>query len=872
MHRGDILHRRDPAGADRPDGFVGDDEQACISGRYRACDLAGHDLFGLAGIALFLGFADADDRGEPVALRRFRLALHIGVGLTVIGAPFAMADDHAACACFLEHRRGEAAGMGAAVFGMAILRADRQAGRAGAGRRDERRRRADRDIDPRMRGGGLGHAIEFGEMRAIAVHLPVARDELPARHVSVSCRACLLAALIAARGAPANRGRLKRYRRTPKGRPNPFSERAPMIQFFRNMFSSKIGVVIAILFIGLIGLAFALADINAPGNMFAGGDDEIATVGDEAITEEPVFRLANRAVANAREEQPGFDMQAFMAQGGLEEVIDQYARAIALGAFATENGLLFGKEMIDRAIADTPAFQGLSGQFDEQTFRQVLQQQNLTEEEVRDQLREQRLFRLLIGPAATGAQMTDSAIRPYAELLFERRRGQVIAVPSAAMGQGEPPTSAQINAYYQDNIERYTLPERRAVRYAVFTRDQLNVPAPSDEQIRAYYEDNEATYGGSEARQLRQIVLPSEEQARAFYREVSGGTDFAAAASQRGFSDSATLVEADSEDSFARSTSDAVAEAAFGAAQGELTEPARSDFGWHVIRVESIDSRAGQSLAAVRTEIAEQLRAEATDEALANLYLEIENAVESGANFAEVVEAQGLTSRTTPLVAPNGRSPENPSFTPPPELPPVLELAFTMEADDDPLLVAIEDDQQYALVDVTEVARSAPQPLQAIRQLVTRDFIVERAARRARNVAAGIAGRINEGQEVSEAIAAAEVDLPPPQPAETTRQAMSQLQNVPAPLQLMFRMAEDTAKLVRLPAGQGWFVVVLDEIEIDRDQVTPQVLAASRRQFGQVVANEYAEQFVDAIMEDYPLERDEEAIQALADRLTGRVR
>ncbi|MFN2260091.1 MAG: peptidylprolyl isomerase, partial [Parasphingopyxis sp.] len=331
-------------------------------------------------------------------------------------------------------------------------------------------------------------------------------------------------------------------------------------------------------------------------------------------------------------------------------------------------------------------------------------------------------------------------------------------------------------------------------------------------------------------------------------------------------------VEADSRESYARSTSPAVAAAAFAAGRGELTRPARSDFGWHVVRVEEIDSRSGRSLAAARGEIMETLRSELADEALNSKYLAIENAIEGGASFAEVAEAHGLSISRTPLVVPNGRSPEDASFSPPPELPPVLEAAFTMDIEEDPLLVPIEAEQRYALVDVTEVARSAPQPLASIRQLVARDYIVDRASRRARQVAAGIAERINNGASVSQAMAAADVDLPPPQQAATTRRAMSQLETVPAPLQLMFRMAENTAKLVRLPADQGWFVVVLENIETDTDQMTTEILAASQRQFGQVLSNEYAEQFLNAVMADYPVERDEEAMQALADRLTGRAR
>ncbi|NNC72499.1 MAG: hypothetical protein HKN78_06430, partial [Sphingomonadaceae bacterium] len=261
------------------------------------------------------------------------------------------------------------------------------------------------------------------------------------------------------------------------------------------------------------------------------------------------------------------------------------------------------------------------------------------------------------------------------------------------------------------------------------------------------------------------------------------------------------------------------------------------------------------------------------NEALAEFYLEIENGLDDGASFEEVVEGQGLTIETTPLLAPNGLNPQQPDFRPDADLLPILQAAFTMGEDEDPLVVPLEQDRRYAMVDVTQIARSAPQPLARIRELVARQFVLDRANRRAQQIAARIAEQVNDGTSLSEATSAAGVTLPPPQAAQASRQQIAQMgPNVPAPLRLMFRMAADTAKLVRLPADQGWFVVVLESIESSAEGVTDELVAQTQQQFSQITSNEYAEQFVNALLADEPLVRNEEAIEALANRLTGRAR
>jgi peptidyl-prolyl cis-trans isomerase D len=642
-----------------------------------------------------------------------------------------------------------------------------------------------------------------------------------------------------------------------------------MITFFRNLFSTKLGVILAMLFVVLIGAAFALADVSAPSGSFLSGGNTVASVDGTDVTDEEIAQIMARALQNAREEEPGIDMATLVANGELERAIEQFVQSEALAAFASDNGLLISKRLIDRAIAQIPAFQGLTGNFDEASFRQVLIQQGLTEDEVRTDLTRQTLVGLMLGPITAGAQVPAAVARPYTSLLLEERSGQVAAIPSSAMPQGNPPTAEELSSFYQENLSRYTLPERRAMRYAAFSLDQIEVPAPTEEQIREYYEANSETYGGSETRTFQQIILTNEADARAFYAAVNGGADFGAQAVERGFSLPSTQVSGATEDSFERTTSASIAAAAFAADEGTLLEPMRSGLGWHVIRVADIVNRNATPLGSVRPEIVQALNERAGNQALAQFYIDIETAIDDGASFEEVVDDKGLTIVSTPLISASGVSRQRPDFRPTADLMPVLELAFTLDDDADAALVPIIVDQRYALVDVTEIARSAPQPLASIRPQVSQDFMRDRASRRARRIATDIAAKVNGGMALSEALAEAGVTLPAPQPARATRRAISQAgQNVPAPLRLLFRMAEDTAKLVRLPQNQGWFVVVLDNIESDPDAVTPELIEATRSQFASVTANEYAEQFINAIMADYPVERDEDAIEALRERLT----
>ncbi len=99
----------------------------------------------------------------------------------MVGAAFAVADDHEARTGVLEHRRGNIAGMRAAVRRVAILRADADKARFLMGRVDQRVRR--REATSALISRSAARSIErASESIARVPHLPIADDIGALRH------------------------------------------------------------------------------------------------------------------------------------------------------------------------------------------------------------------------------------------------------------------------------------------------------------------------------------------------------------------------------------------------------------------------------------------------------------------------------------------------------------------------------------------------------------------------------------------------------------------------------------------------------------------------------------------------------------------
>ena len=228
---------------------------------------------------------------------------------------------------------------------------------------------------------------------------------------------------------------------------------------------------------------------------------------------------------------------------------------------------------------------------------------------------------------------------------------------------------------------------------------------------------------------------------------------FAQAATRAGFSPEDVSLGQQTRERFTQLTSEAVANAAFSAAEGAVTAPAQSPLGWHVVRVDGISRTEATPLAEARDEIVQQLAVRKREEALADLITRIEDRLAEGETLADVAKAEGLEVRETPPVTGSGVQFDNPDFRAP-ELQPVLGTAFDMSLDEDPLVETLEPGQRYVILDVARIVPAAAPPLAEIQGQVKVDLVQRRALERARAVAASIVAKINGGTPPTQAFAA----------------------------------------------------------------------------------------------------------------------
>jgi peptidyl-prolyl cis-trans isomerase D len=642
-----------------------------------------------------------------------------------------------------------------------------------------------------------------------------------------------------------------------------------MLDFFRALTRSRVGAVVGLVFLILIVLAFAGADVGGmrTGNLLGG--DNVATVGGSAITTGEVEKTVHNAFDNERQRTPTLTMKDFLAQGVVDDVLTGLIDRTATWEWGKKTGFGVSDRLVDSEIAKLPAFEGPDGKFSQDAYKQLLAQRGLTDKQVRDDIAKGLMTKLVFAGAAEGSVMPAGVTQVYAALFKEKRVGNLLFLPAQAFAPRTNPTDQQIGDFYKANILHYQRPERRTIRYAVIDDSALkNLPAPGEADIRRRYQANAATYAAGETRSITQVILPNEAAARAFAGEVAGGKTIDAAATGKGLA-SAKIADK-THDQLAADSSKAVADAVFAGAEGKIIAPTKGALGWVVARIDAVTRKPGKTIDQARPEILAALTAEKHKAALTDLATQIGEKVEAGTSLPDVAKAWGLTVLTTDAVQSDGTVPGKPEAKVSPDVQPLLQAAFGMEREGQPQIAALPGGQRFTIFDVGRITAAAPAVLGDIKPQVASDWIRQHGADAASAAADKVLAAMAKKTSIGDAAKALGVSLPAVNPLAITREQLGQMQGrVPAPLALLFSMSQGTAKKIAAPNQAGWLVVSLDTINPGTIAPNDPLIQQASSDLGKATGREYEEQLRAAITHAIGAKRNETAIRTVRTTLSG---
>lgn len=370
--------------------------------------------------------------------------------------------------------------------------------------------------------------------------------------------------------------------------------------------------------VGLISIPFALWGIQS----YLGGPaaDAAAEVNGERIPVYQVQRVASQERQSLRQrfggELPaGLDERMFRERA-LEQLIErELLRQAAAEDFRVTD------ETLRRNIHEQSMFQR-DGEFDRELYQRLLSQAGLSpqqyEADVRVGYRIEQLRRGIIDSAF----VLDAEARETARLMREERDLAVLVHPRSAAAETVELDEDALRKYYEEHRSAFMTPAQVKAAYLELDlqalRGQVEV---TEDELRAEYRANRERYRAREERRAAHILLevapdagPEAEQqaletARDLRERLAEGADFAALA--REYSQDPGSAEQGGRLGYITRGSmvEAFEQALYALEQkGAVSEPVRTPYGYHLIKLLDVRAGEGQSFEQVREKLARDLR------------------------------------------------------------------------------------------------------------------------------------------------------------------------------------------------------------------------------------------------------------------------
>ncbi len=578
---------------------------------------------------------------------------------------------------------------------------------------------------------------------------------------------------------------------------------------------------IAYIIIGLLVIPFALWGVNE--YVTDGAQLDVAQVGDNPVSIQD-FQRAYQQQRLRLQNMLGnsYDPAQIDEQALKQDVLSQLVDQAVLEQTASQEGLRVGDRQLNGAITTNSAFQR-DGAFDPELYEQMLRFQGFSKPGYEERLRLSLSVSQLRDGIINSALVTQPDLEDIISLIGQQRALNYLVIPMENYRRQVVVNDSEVTAYFEANQRDFMSPERVRLRYLELKIDQIMTDIEVDEQdLRQAYQEQLGRFTKEELRSASHILVTvpnaadqaAVDQARArteeLHRKISDGEETFQEVMQTAESGDLDDVTGGDLGAIEKGVLDPAFDRALFALNevGDISEPVRTSFGFHLIRLDAVEKGQVKPFDDVRDELARELKRRRAEsrfydmaETLANLSYENPDNLEAAAQSLglDIQESEWLTRDGGEGVGQYAK---------------LIAAAFSEDVlkrglNSEP--IEIEPDH-VMVVRVAEHKESSPRTLDEARDDIIVELTHQRAEVALKEAAAAIVKRAASGESLTEL--AEEFGL------EVTSLGLVGRDNPTVPEPLLAEAFRVTAPVdgqvsagqVELPDGD-WAVFVIDELE-----------------------------------------------------------
>jgi len=414
--------------------------------------------------------------------------------------------------------------------------------------------------------------------------------------------------------------------------------------------------LIAKIFVGFIVFVFAIFGLDSIVGTIVNINSTVSVNGvaiDELAIESESQRITQDLLSSLGAQ---IDISSIDTTQFREQAINNLVERELLLQAAIENGMLISSSTLDRQIAQTPDFQ-VNGVFSNERARALLASFGLTPASYRASLQQQGLLNQMLDAYSTSSFATQAEMENLARINEEKRNFRYIRISAADLAQTQVITEEELSQYYDANSALFMQGERVSLEYLELNKNDLLAEVEiTEEQIQAQYAAELSTLQAQTERRASHILLQAGDelgealaQAQELKNRIDNGESFEDLAAEFSIDGGSAQFGGDvgytTGETFAEEFEAALSQLEL----NEVSDPVRTQFGVHLIKLTEITENEGPSLEESRERIERELQ----DQAVEDIYIaraeELNNLSFESIDLQEPANILELDIQTTEL-------------------------------------------------------------------------------------------------------------------------------------------------------------------------------------------------------------------------------
>ena len=378
-----------------------------------------------------------------------------------------------------------------------------------------------------------------------------------------------------------------------------------MLQTIREKFTGWIAALI----IGAISVALVISFGNM--NQTPLEEDVVITVNDKEITlidyrEEYTNQLLQF------QEVFGDEIPESLELTIQESATENLIMKTLLDDYVDAQGYRVSPEFVAELITTNPNFQ-LGEGFNRENYQAILTSQGISQSQYENDLRIQLQINQLRRGLIESSFITPSEFRKFVELQMEERSGQYLLIPSSNYADQVSLDNEEISTFYTENTNSFMTEEEIDVEYlSIDIEDIVQDIEYSKSDVEQYYKENIDRFRSNEERKSSHILISFDdeviedaalEQIKNIQERIKAGESFEALAQE--FSDDGGSAANGGDLGWAEPGLfvPEFDQVLFALETGEISDPVKTQFGYHIIRMDDLKEGRKKEFAEIEEEL-----------------------------------------------------------------------------------------------------------------------------------------------------------------------------------------------------------------------------------------------------------------------------